>query len=374
MLVIAASAFALCAARAEPIVPQHDDEVVETLPAGGNRAEERRLRAQADGDPARAVALARRYLDQARAQGDPRLAGRALAALRAWPDADTAPDDVLLMRATIEQHLHDFDAAAARLERLVQRRPQHAQAWLTLATVRRVQGRYADSDRACGTLARAGAPFHAAACQAENTGLRGELDAARRSLRTLLAAPRLPAESRAWLLTTLAELEARADRPVDADAAYRAALAAQRDDYTALSYADFLLAQARAAEALAMLKEAPRTDAVLLRVAIAGARAGVATAARDAAELRERMALAGLRPDVRTTHAREQAMLALWVDGDAARAVPLARANLRLQREPLDVLLLAVSARTAGDAAALRECTMLVKEMGLHDQRLDALL
>src|SRR4029453_17642343 len=100
MLVIAASALALCGARAEPIVPQHDDEVVEMLPAGGNRAEERRQRAQADGDPARAVALARRYFDEARTQGDPRLAGRALAALRAWPDADTAPDDVLLMRAT----------------------------------------------------------------------------------------------------------------------------------------------------------------------------------------------------------------------------------------------------------------------------------
>jgi len=372
-LVLVCCVLALAGVRAEPLVPQRDDEVVETLPAGGSRAEERRWRT-ASNDPAEAAALARRRLAQARAQGDPRLAGRALAALRGWPDAATAPDDVLLMRATIEQYLHEFDAAAAHLEQLVQRRPQHAQAWLTLATVRRVQGRYADSDRACAALARARAGFYAQACQAENAGLRGEVDAARRSLRALLAAPRLPAESGAWLLTTLAELETRAGRAGDAEAAFRSALAAQRDDYTALAYADFLLAQARPGDALAVLRDAPRSDAVLLRLAIAGTRAKAGSAVPDAAEARERMALAGLRPDVRTTHAREQAMYTLWVDGDAARAVPLARANVRLQREPLDVLLLAVAARAAGDATALRECAALAKEMGLHDRRLEALL
>src|SRR5947199_256394 len=156
-------ALAVHSARAEPLVPRSDDEVVETLPAAAGRAEDRRLRrdwAAHPDDPARAVALSRRHLGQARSQGDPRHAGQAL------------------------------------------------------------------------------------------------------------ATPRLPAASSAWLLTTLAELEVRAGRVADADAAYGAALAADADGYTVLSYADFLIEQGRAADALARLASEPRSDAVLLRLAI----------------------------------------------------------------------------------------------------------
>ena len=157
-------------ALAEPVVPTSDEQVIEVLPAiNGDRAEERRLRrewAANRADAGKSVALARRYLDQARSEGDPRRAGLALAALQAWPDVEKAPDEVLLMAATIEQYLHDFDAAASHLERLVKRRPGQAQAWLTLATVRRVQGSYAPSAAACEALVPL-VPLYAAACRAE---------------------------------------------------------------------------------------------------------------------------------------------------------------------------------------------------------------
>ena len=70
-------------------------------------------------DATLAVAVARQDLEQARALGDPRFAGLALAALQRWHDAGPTPDDVLLLRATLEQYLHEFDAAAAKLEQLV---------------------------------------------------------------------------------------------------------------------------------------------------------------------------------------------------------------------------------------------------------------
>jgi len=368
---------ACAAAQGEVLVSRSDAEVIETLPAAaGSRAEERRLRrdwAANPRDAAKAVLLARRYLDQARSQGDPRPAGQALAVLHAWPDPAQAPDDVLLMVATIEQYLHQFDASASHLEQLVARRPQHAQAWLTLATVRRVQGRYTESDRACTALAATGAALYAQACQAENDSLRGDFDAARARLRRLLAS-RLTSDSKSWLLTTLAELEARAGRAADAEAAYCMALAAASDGYTVMSYADFLMQQGRHADALAQLKGQPRTDAVLLRLAIAGTRAQSPDAPRDAAEIRERMALANLRPEARSTHAREQAMFALWVDVAPQRALQLARDNVRQQREPLDLLVLAQAARAAGQPDALRDAATIRNGMGLHDQRLDALL
>ena len=378
-LALAACACALAMAvpaSAEPLQPTHDDQIVERLPNDGARDGERELRRQwaADrSDPALAAALARRYLERAQELGDPRFAGRALSVLAAWPDAATAPIDVLLLRATLEQHLHAFDAAIANLQALVRRQPRHAQAWLTLATVQRVQGRYGASDAACRGVAASGAALHAQACLAENAGLRGEFERARGVLDGLLAVRGLPPQTRSWLETTRAELEARAGRSDAADQAYRRALAAQRESYTLLSYADFLLQNDRAADALRQLRDEPRTDAVLLRLAIAGAQVGSAQAARDAQELAERFAAAGQRPGD-LPHARERAMAALWIAHDARRALALSRINLERQREPADLLLLAQAARAAGDAAALREARAARQQMGLHDARLDSLL
>ncbi len=365
--------------RAEVLQPQSDAEVVETLPGVvGNRAEERKLRQQWAAnprDPVLAATLARRYLDQAREQGEPRFAGRALAALQAWPDVDKAPDDVVLMLATVQQFLHDFDGAAANLQKLVARQPGHAQAWLTLATIRRVQGRYADSDRACGALvAISTAALYAQACEAENQGLRGEFAKARASIRQLLATPQLQAGTQVWLLTTLAETEARAGRSAEAEKTYRAALVLRPDDYTALSFADFLMEAGRHADALAVLKRLARTDAVVLRLAMAGTRLKTADAVRDAQEMRERVAQANLRPQAQTLHAREQAMFALVVENQPERALELARSNVMLQREPIDVLLLAQTARAAGQPQGVREAGRMSDEMGLKDARLDALL
>jgi len=365
---------------AEPIVPTRDDEVVDVLPAiKGSRAEERRLRqqvAQQPRDPVLAVGVATRYLTQAHELGDPRFAGMAMAAISGWTDTATMPDEVLLMRATLQQYLHEFDASAASLQQLLARSsgPARPQAWLTLATVRRVQGRYADSDAACRQVARAGVALHAQACLAENAALRGEVAPARATFKTLLADPRHPAATRAWLMTSLAELEQRAGNAGAADTAYQAALKLDDDGYTTLAYADFLIEQKRPVQALTLLKKQVRSDAVLLRLAIAGTQAGAASASADVAEMRERIALANERPDAQLFHGREQAMFALAVDRDAARAWALARSNVARQREPLDLLVLAQAARARRDPVAAQEARRVTNDIGLRDRRIEGVL
>ena len=367
-------------ARSEPITPSRDDEVVEVLPAAaGNRSEERRARkelAARPHDPVLAVSVARRYLDQAHELGDPRFAGLAMAAIAGWTDDATMPADVLMMKATLLQYVHEFDASARSLERLLARpaaQPQ-AQAWLTLATVRRVQGRYAESDAACREVERSGAALHAGACRAENLALRGDAATARGMLRDLLAVRGLPVGTQSWLLTTLAELEQRDGRSDAADAAYRSVLRLGPDSYAVIAYADFLIDERRPLEALALLKDRQRTDAVVLRLAIAGTQAKQPSAARDVAEMRERIALANERPEARKFHGREQAMFALFVEGKPALAMDLARGNVEQQREPLDLLILARAARATRDAAALTEARRLREQVGLHDRRIDAVL
>jgi predicted Zn-dependent protease len=380
LVVLAALALPLHAA-AKVVEPTREDEVLEILPAvSGGRAELKRLRQRQVANPKAvgpAVSLAQRYLDEARQQGDPRYAGLAFAALSSWPTPATAPDEVLLLQATLQQFVHDFEPAAVNLQRLVLRSPTNGQGWLTLATIRRVQGRYVDSDLACAGLLAIGAgpsAIYARACQAENDSLRGEFQRTRDGLNGLLRSPSLGLAARNWLLTTLAESEARADRPAQAEVAYKEAQAAQTDPYTALSYADFLLEEGRPAEALIQLGTQPRTDAVLLRLAIAGTQVDSKWARRDVAELRERMTLANQRPEARTTHAREGAMFALWIDRSPMRALYLARENVKHQREPLDILVLAKAAAAAQDAAALHEVAELARAMGLRDKRVDALL
>lgn len=361
-------AVAACAAQASVLVPHGDDEVIEQLPAA---ATARSAIQKARRSPGAAAALAREWIEQARSSGDPRPAGQAIALLKPWAERSLASPEVVLMLATAEQFLHDFEPAARRLQALLSRDANQPQAWLTLATLRRVQGRYADSDQACGQLLRLGAELHGRACLAENQALRGEADAARAELERLLAA-RLDAATRGWLLTTRAELEERAGRAEAAEAAYRAALAAQPDGYTRLAYADFLIAAGRGDQALEHLRELPRSDTVLLRLALASN--GHAAGQAAAAELRERFAQADQRPGAAAVHARERAIFALRLDHNPSAALALARTNLKLQREPLDLLVFAQAARASGRPAAIDEARRITEETGLHDHRIDSLL
>ena len=56
-------------------------------------------------------------------------------------DGRSTPTEVLVLRATIRQSLHDFDTAIADLGTALAREPRHPQALLTRATVLTVQGR-----------------------------------------------------------------------------------------------------------------------------------------------------------------------------------------------------------------------------------------
>jgi len=364
---------------AVPLVPANDDEIVEVLPStGGYAAEQKRLRralAQSPKDAATALALSRATLARARHDGDARLAGQALGVLAAWDGDADAPVEIRLQRATLRQYLHEFDVAAAELEGVLRSTPRHAQALLTLATVRRVQGRYDASGASCARLVDAGMPLYARACLAENRGLRGDWPEARREFDALLAAEPGNADWVNWIRTSLGELEVRAGRPAQAIVQLRAALQAADESYTRIALADVLIEQSRWGEARELLGREPiasESEARLLRRAIVAR----ALASEEAEPLRrtmtERYAQSALRPEAVNLHARERARFALEVEGDAARALGYARANLQAQREAVDFVVMDRAARAAGDSAAQREVAALAAQVGLRDARLGA--
>lgn len=364
---------------AQPRVPQHDSEVVEVLrerPLSEQDKAWRALRAQARARPtdvALATQVAWQALRWARQDGDPRWLGQAQAALTPWWTQPAPPDEVRLLRATILQSTHDFDAALRDLRALVRARPDQPQAWLTLASVLQVTGQYDEAQSACDALKPAGAPWHAQACALELRSLRGDAgaaDAAQRGLAELVT--RAPRELSGYLNLIRAELAQRQGQPDKAAALYQTVLAAEDDAYTQGAYADLLLDQGRAATVVSLLKGRERNDALLLRLAQAYAATGDAALDRSVQALRARFAAAHERGD--SVHRREEARFTLYLLKRPKDALKLAQLNWQVQKEPADARILLEAAQAAGEPQAADTVRAFMRCWGWSDKRLEAWL
>jgi len=367
----------LAPAAAVPAVPASDDVVLERLPEARDPPilalkRSRALLRAAPQDLRIATAHARRAIDAARATGDPRYLGQAQAALAPWWSAADAPAPALLLRATIKQSQHDFDGALADLDRLLERAPADVQARLTRATVLGVVGRHDGARADCERLAGAVPPLVAIACSASIDGVTSRAAAAEAALVTALARDAGSPAVRVWALTIAGEIAARRGDVAGAEARFRDALALDpADAYLLGAFADLMIDAGRAAEAVRLLDPHRRHDALLLRLVIAQARLGALPGrhAADRAELAARFEATRRRGD--TVHRREEARYALALEGDAARAVGLARANFAVQKEPSDLRVLVEAARAADDARALATAQEWLASTGLRDARLD---
>jgi len=367
---------------AAPRTPANDDEIVQRLPYRLD-ATARAQRAQLASRPQQlslALDTARQAIDRARRHGDPRELGLAQAALAPWWSLPAPPPAVRLLRATILQSQHAFDASLKDLDVLARGAPDipvalQAQAGLTRASVLQVTGRLAEAGEACGHLQAApftalGAPLALAAraCSAELQSLQGRPREAEAAL-ALLARD---AHADTWLALVRAELAERRGDDTAAEARWREALTGGGDIYTRAAHADWLLDRHREAEVLKRLTPLDdEIDALLLRRAIALHRVHDPAAPAAAQTLQARFDAAMQRGE--TTHAREQARLALDVQGRAAAALVLAQANWAQQKEPADALLLLRAALAAGQPDAAEPVRRLVRQRGWSDVRLAAL-
>lgn len=341
---------ALPVAADQPYTPASEVELVERLPARLG-AEQRRLRAQLVAAPTTlplALQLAREAIARARAQGDPRELGQAQAALAPWWQQPAPPAPVRLLRATIAQSQHRFDAALADLDALLGAPGTpaaiQAQAELSRAALLQLRGRLPEAQAGCQRLAdsHSDGALHGQVCLAELASLQGKGDAASRELARLARQPGAPA---GWIALLRAELAHRRGEPA-AETLYHHALDLNNDVYTHAAYADWLLERQRWPEVIGLLRGRESADALLLRLAIAWQRSGDTARAKPAmAELQARFDAARLRGD--GGHERELARFALDLQGDAKAALAHAEANWAQQREPADALLLARAKKAA---------------------------
>ncbi len=320
--------------------------------------------------PADLAASVRQAITLARQTADPRYLGQAQALIGAQWSNPAASYEVATLQATIEQSRHEFTQARLTLQAaLAKPAASHAQAWLTLATIERVQGNYKQAEIACKNITTPAAQIYAKACLLETQSLQGQWDASRKGFNALLREQSLPSQQ-AWLLSLLAENEERAGNAPAALKHYALSLKLDSDGYTALAYADALLRQKQAALAIAALQNQPNSDSVLIRRAHAYKMLGDPQHQGIAQELDIRFAAAAQRDPNNPGHAREQALLALYVHDNAQAALVFAQTNLKLQREPLDWLIAIQSATHLGHAVEKTKLLQAAAKSGLRDERL----
>lgn len=359
------------------ITPAQDQEVVEVLrerPLDAQERQWRQLRAQARAEPRNlnlAVQVASQALSRARRDGDPRWLGQAEAALAPWWKLPQPPAAVRLLRAVILQTTHRFDAALQDLQALTSQDPGNVQAWLTLATVRQVTGRYDEAEAACQGLAQAGARWHAQACSADLSSLRGE--GARASAELTRLATSAPPGLTSWLNLVRAELAERMGQSELASRLYQQALLQGDDPYTLGAHADFLLDRGQPQEVVQRLKGQERNDALLLRLAEAQAATGDrAGTQRSVQTLRARFEAGRERGD--RVHLREEARFTLRLLNRPKLALQLAQENWAVQKEPADARIYLEAAKAAGQPDAADPVRSFAREAGWSDARLEGLL
>jgi tetratricopeptide (TPR) repeat protein len=377
MVLIAA---ALAPVAAAPFVPESDRQILEHLPFAASDPVLRRLRGlngqltrSPDNLPL-AILVAQGYLELGRVTGDPRYGGYAQAALAPWWDAAEAPQEVLVLRATLHQRTHEFDVALSDLVTVLNTNPRNVQARLMRATVLQVQGKYDEARKDCHALKDMAQKLVWTACLASVNGATGRLRESYKQLRSALDAhPGAQPRVQGWVLTSLAEMAARAGMVAEAEQQFHRALALDSVDYYLLgAYADYLLDNGRPAEALALLRDKTAADPLLLRNALALQAQHSDELPAHVEQLRDRFAASRLRGD--RVHLREEARFTLHLLNAPTEALKLAEQNWQVQKEPADVRILLEAALAARDSAAVEAVREWLNNSRLEDVQIQRIL
>ncbi len=364
---------------AQPYIPDNDSTVLEHLPSTSDPrvrqfdALKRQVMANA-GDVRLAVALARAYLDYGRDTGDARYLGRAQAVIAPLVSRRPAPDDALLVLATILQSRHQFAESRQILQSVLARDHGNTQAWLTLASVALVQGDMDEAHRDCTRLLGSADGLIIAGCIGSWAAVNGHAQSSLHVIETLLLQE--PNESPAlqsWahgLMADAAKTVGQADR---ADSEFRKALQlAPGDNFLLADYGDFLLDHGRAQEALELTRDYAQSDTSFLRHVLAESMLKLPTAPADILQMASRFHDLEQRGDSRL-YGREEARFALELRHDPARALKLAQDNWAIQHAPEDMRIYLQAALAAGKPASAQPVLDFLKRTQYEDPIVRAL-
>jgi tetratricopeptide (TPR) repeat protein len=383
--------------------PASPDYVVLKVPASASNDPIARLEqqhARDSGNEALAAELAQLYLARARTEREQRYFARAEALVRPWAAREDAHAATLRVQADILQNRHDFSSAVKLLDRAIALDPHDAGARLMRASVKMVNGHATEARADCAGVLGAGESMAGTICLAQVLGATGGLARAEALLNTIVSRdgvvlasrtqaqpvtasfagsqpPRTAADAplaavdsvRAWALWLLADFADRAGDARSAEAQLRAALrASPQNEGIRSALSDLLVNRGAYREALRLVDLPAPSIGLLARRARAQQLLRDAALADTRSQIDDLVTLARRRGD--PPHLREEALIALDVDHDAARALDLAKTNFDTQRETIDIRLLVRAATARGDNATLRSVAQWIRRTGYEDSQL----
>lgn len=352
---------------AAPRVPSNPQEVLEKLPQkvfAPAVVNTQKL------DVTAALTQAQTFITHSQQTGDPRYLGYAEAQLKPWLSQATIPDDVLLMRARLRQFNHQFASALIDIAQVLQHQANHPEALLLQASIYQVRGDYSQARSACQRLRGLSTLMLALVCEAQVDGLNGQSDKAFATMTTLLSSVKnLDAEQQEWFYLAMGDLALRRGQLADAEKYYRRLDMSSPAALTSLS--DVLLRQKRFAEVQKLLANYQQHDGLLLRLAIAEKALNTPQAQTLAQTLKQRFDALRLRGD--NSHLREQALFTFYVEGNATKALVLARENWQQQRESQDADIYWLTAQNTQSIADIRLLAKWLKQTGLQSVNLTPL-
>ena len=366
-------------AQAKPYLPSNPNQVLEKLPfslqsSSNNLIQLRKQLTAKPYDLLLATKLAKAYIEQSRIEGDPRYLGYAQAALAPWWTLQKPPIEVLVLRATLLQSTHQFDAALADLDKVLQIDNANGQAWITRATILQVQGQYVKALESCEQLKPLAPALITLTCLSNIQNLNGQ---ARASYQTLKSAFAANTDKNTgidiWVLTLLAEMANRLGEYGLAEDYFTKAIALEKpDSYLLGAYADYLLNQGRPQTVVKLLKDKTNIDALLLRYTQALQTADAQQANIHVEHLKQNFDAAALRGD--SVHLREQSRFELQLMHNPKRALTLAKNNWQTQKEPADARIYLEAALAAKDKPELQIIQQWIAKNKLQDAALDRLI
>ncbi|WP_417565252.1 hypothetical protein [Marinobacter sp.] len=355
-------------AAPEPINTEfQDDRILAELPAPAPEPLPERS------SPERTADTLQTLITQARTSGDPRYLGYAQSLIGQWPDNELT-ERLLVLRATLRQSLHQFDAARADLGRVLSGaadRRQQTQARLTLANLELVQGRYAKARQHCQTLRSVYPGLIAESCQALVSARTGNAEQAYLALKRLVnktttAGPTNPT-GRFWAEGTLGNIAAQTGL-ASAPLHWRNVLAENPDDlYIRAQLVDWHLEQGELETVLALTRGYDAVDTLAVIRAIAMNRMAHPDADALNQQLRQRFAEARWRGTM--LHKRDFARFQLDVEQRTGVALEFAMENWQSQREPLDTRLALRAALAANNSDQLQKVVDWLTLNGQRDAR-----
>ncbi|KPQ30612.1 MAG: hypothetical protein HLUCCX14_00660 [Marinobacter excellens HL-55] len=324
----------------------HDTDILVTLPQAA-------LTQTSLPDNATELAdIVQQQILHARREGDPRYLGYASGLLLQWPDSRLT-DRLRVLRATVQQSLHQFDDARADLQTVITTTHdpvQRLQAHLTLANLELVQGRYENAAKHCQALIERSPGLVAHSCQAQVQGRTGQPQLAYEELLELTRGARqADITSRLWAEGTLADLAAQLGDP-RARNHWQFILSQEPEDlYTRARLADWFLDNRQPEKAVALTEGYEQVDSLAVIRAIAMTQTDHPKATTLVTGLQERFSEARWRGSL--LHERDLARFQLDVEERADEALNHALANWQDQREPEDTRLVLRASLAAGDEA-----------------------